>query len=599
LWQSSWAYGLYIIMFLVVIYGFRRYDLKRQRLKAQLELEHKHAQQCEELEHLKSRFFANISHEFRTPLTLIMGPLKQWSAKIRDCGLQQDLKLIQRNAERLLQLINQLLDLSKLEAGKLNLQVRLTNLTDFLKPLVLSFASLAERKRITLKFKLPIETILAYIDREMVEKILTNLLSNAFKFTLEGGTIEVKIYNPPVSPLIHKGGIKGGSGEFIQIHISDTGPGIPPEKLPHIFDRFYHSDDSQNHNPEGTGIGLALTKELVELHHGEISVESVEGKGSTFVVILPMGKEQFQVNEIREEGKPETGNRKSETTEESAETDVSTANCQLQTTEKETGDEGPETGKARQQPLLLIVEDHPDMRQYMRGYLANRYQILEAGDGKEGIDLALEKSPDLIISDVMMPEIDGFGLVQKLKTDERTSHIPIILLTARADAESKLEGLETGADDYLTKPFDARELQVRVHNLIEQRRKLRERFSQQTAIQPREITVTSMDEQFLQRAMDILEQHISDARFSIEDFSYEIGFSQRHLNRKLQALTNLPARDFIRTLRLQRARQLLQKKSATIMEIAYEVGFNNPSHFSKCFKKQFGQSPSEFVGGRG
>jgi len=245
----------------------------------------------------------------------------------------------------------------------------------------------------------------------------------------------------------------------------------------------------------------------------------------------------------------------------------------------------------------LIVEDHVDMRRYMRGYLEQTYGIIEAKDGEEGFIKSTKVLPDLIVSDVMMPKMDGFALCQRLKTDERTSHIPIILLTARADAESRLEGLETGADDYLTKPFDARELQVRVKNLIEQRQKLRERFSRQVGIQPKDITVTSMDEQFLQRAIDVLERHMGETHFSVEDFSHEIGFSQRHLNRKLQALTDLAARDFIRTLRLKRARQLLQKKSATILEIAYEVGFNNPSYFSKCFKEQFGQSPSEFLSG--
>jgi len=326
-WQTSWAYGLYAIIFLAIIYGFRRYDLKRQRLKAQLELEHQHAQQCEELEHLKSRFFANISHEFRTPLTLILGPLKQWIVKIKDLDLKQDMNLIRRNAERLLQLINQLLDLSKLEVGKISLHAHLTNIADFLKPLVLSFASLAERRRITLKFEPPDQDIMAYIDPEIVEKIVTNLLSNAFKFTPRGGevTINMSLRGDPrsearettkQSPVFIRKEIATSAirrtlnDEQVKIQISDSGPGIPPDKLPHIFDRFYRADDSYTRDREGSGIGLALTKELVELHHGKITVESEEEKGSTFTVWLPVGREHLGDEEIEQEGKPKTGERR-------------------------------------------------------------------------------------------------------------------------------------------------------------------------------------------------------------------------------------------------------------------------------------------------
>jgi DNA-binding response OmpR family regulator len=369
----------------------------------------------------------------------------------------------------------------------------------------------------------------------------------------------------------------------LEFSVRDSGIGIPPEQIAHIFDRFHRASEALTGEQGGTGIGLALTKEFVELHHGKIRVESESGKGSTFTVLLPLGRDHLSDDEIVEHvadeklAEPSRQPLEPLHAEPAIESDEPSATA--------------ESGR----PFVLIVEDNDDMRRYLRNSLNQVYDILEAENGASGHQTALEKAPDLIVSDVMMPGMNGFELCRKLKTDARTSHIPVILLTARAGQGDKLEGLEIGADDYLTKPFDARELQVRVKNLIEQRQRLRERFSREITVQPKDITVTSIDEKFLQQAIDIVEANMSDGDFQIDQFCRAIGMSRSTLNRKLRALTGLSTNVFIRTLRLKRAAQLLEKKSATIVEIAYEVGFNNPSYFAECFRQQFGRSPSEYT----
>jgi DNA-binding response OmpR family regulator len=379
-----------------------------------------------------------------------------------------------------------------------------------------------------------------------------------------------------------EGGFRGMSG-FIQISVSDTGTGIPSDRLDKVFDRFYQVDDSYTREHEGTGIGLALTKELVDLHHGKIEVQSELNKGTTFTIYLPLGKEHLKPEEIAPD--------------QSASADSEPAGgFPEEPSEGFQPSEGfvpPLHRKAL--PLVLIVEDNRDMRSYMQDCLDSDYRVIEAVDGEDGLHLAIEKIPDLIISDVMMPKMDGFQLCQRLKSDERTSHIPVILLTARASAESKIKGLELGADDYLIKPFDRTELQIRARNLIEQRRKLRERFSRDISLHPREIAVTSYDEKFLQRAIDIIEQHLGDSEFTVTSFLNEVGMSRMQLHRKLHALTNCSASEFIRVLRLKRAAQLLQQHSGNVTEVAFEVGFNNLSYFSKCFRQQFGMLPSEYT----
>ncbi|NOQ97755.1 MAG: response regulator, partial [Calditrichae bacterium] len=605
----------------------------RQRLKLDLELEHLHAEKLKEVDRIKSRFFANISHEFRTPLTLIKGPVKQIMNGEFKGNLVELCRMILRNSDRLLGLINQLLDLSKLESGRMTLQVAKTDLVKFIKGLVLSFSSLAESKKISLKFNAEDDSIMGYIDRDKLEKIITNLLSNAFKFTLEQGMIEVQVCRgmachahnnnviPTLSVIPAKAGIHKNNwiphqvrddsnsqfpvpnSDFVKITITNTGPGIPPDRLSKIFDRFYQVDDSVTRHQEGTGIGLALTKELVELHHGTINVEcrgmarhahdDPESDTKTiFTVQLPISKEHYKPEEIleTEDRKPEA--EKHMLSDSIPDEDIG---YHIPDTEEQSESSGRSPASGLPSPLVLVVEDNPDVTTYIRSFLDQDYRIITAINGKEGSEKALKKYPDLIISDVMMPEMDGFELCHKLKSDENTSHIPIILLTAKADMDSKIEGLEFGADDYISKPFDDKELRVRVKNLIEQRKKLREKFTRMIEIKPGEIAATSMDEQFLKRLLDIFENHISETDYNTESFANEIGMSRSNLYRKIQVLTNQSTNDFIRSLRLKRAAQLLRKSTGTVSEIAYAVGFNSPSHFSKIFRQQFGSSPSDFA----
>jgi signal transduction histidine kinase/ligand-binding sensor domain-containing protein/DNA-binding response OmpR family regulator len=587
-WRSKPAYALYLLLFGTVLFTGWKFQMNRLRLKHQLELEHLEATKLQEVDHLKSRFFANISHEFRTPLTLILGPIQKWLPRLRNHDLKQDLQLMQRNANRLYRLINQLLDLSRLESGSMILQAREENIVPLLRGYVQSFESQAKLKKISLTFSAEQESINLYVDREKIEKIIYNLLSNAFKFTPEGGHISVVIHNPPVSPLpsggasrtgIYKGGNEKGSEEYIEISVSDTGKGIPADKIDRIFDRFYQVDDSSIRDHEGSGIGLALTRELVELHHGKITVKSVLGTGTTFTIWLPLGKEHLQDKEIVTTAIPET----SQSAVESVSEQEISGSQQLRTRKK--------------LPLILVVEDNSDVRFYIRGYLEPFFAILEAADGKEGLQTAIEEIPDLIISDVMMPEMDGFEFCKKIKTDQRTSHIPVILLTARAASQDKIDGLETGADDYVIKPFEAKELQVRVKNLIAQREKLRIHYLQSLKLEAGQLQVISADEAFLNKSILAADKNLSDPEYSMEQFAREVGFSLSQLARKLESITGLTPSLFLRSRRLLHARLMLDKKAGNIAQIAYQCGFNNLSYFSRSFKIQFGQLPSEYIKG--
>ena len=400
----------------------------------------------------------------------------------------------------------------------------------------------------------------AYFDEDKLEKIVNNLVSNAFKFSPEDSRIITKV---TVDDTI------------MRLEVVDSGPGIPADQQKTIFDRFVQLDGSVTREQEGSGIGLALTKELVTLCHGTIELESTLGQGSRFIVSLPIGKEAFESNEIiPDTSKDITGYANATTLDEA-----------LLSSPQDTLGEIP---------VVLIVEDQNELRYYMRKHL-KAYEVLEASNGIEGLDTAIIEIPDLIISDVMMPKMDGMSLLQTLKTDERTSHIPVILLTAKADLPSKMEGLEIGADDYLTKPFDAEELLARCHNLIEQRKLLRERFSRTMVLKPQDISITSTDEVFLKKVMEVLETHMSNSQFSVETFQREMGMSRMQLHRKLKALTNHSTTEFVRVQRLKRASQLLTDSDATISDICYLVGFNSLSYFTKCFKEQYGVTPSDYA----
>ncbi|MCD4735776.1 MAG: response regulator, partial [Bacteroidales bacterium] len=543
--------------------------LREQKLLHELELKKLESDKLKELDKMKSRFFANISHEFRTPLTLIMRPLEKVLSKIEDTQHKKDLDVAKKYAGKLQHLINNLLTISKLESGKMQLRTSEIDILKLINNYVQAFESLAKQKNITLNFTNGKEKIKTFVDREKFEQILNNLLSNAFKFTGEGGVIKVS-----VGSWQSAAGIKPTedwrlqTGQWAEIKISDTGCGIAPKHINHIFDRFYQAKQEDNSFYEGTGIGLALTKELVELHYGIIKFDSDQGKGSTFTILLPLGKDHLKPEEITDEKTdkiitPPTSLVIPDTQDET----VIVTEDILESNDK--------------QPILLIVEDNSDMRIYIREYFETDYHIIEAVDGLEGFKKSTEHIPDIIISDVMMPNMDGNEFCKKIKNDERTSHIPVILLTARASFENKMEGLEIGADDFITKPFDGEELQVRVKNLIEQRKRIRKLLEGklQTShsaihIDFADSGITSMDEQFLQKVIDILKEHHRNPQFKIHDFGQHIGLSVAQLNRKIKALTGQSTADFIRTYRLNRAAELIKSKSATITEIAYDVGFS-------------------------
>ncbi len=568
-WRSKWAYSLYALAALGLFLGVRRVETRRLRLKHQREMERFQMEQMKQVDQLKSRFFAYISHEFRTPLTLIQGPIERMLSEETQEDAKDQYRMILRNSRRLLALVNQLLDLSKIESGQMKLHVREMDIVEVIRGISASFELLALQKGIGFSIDMPHKPVEGWFDRDCVEKIVSNLLSNAFKYTPEGGQVKVHVSTDAFSSdNVH---VKASL-----IRVSDTGIGIPPGHLDKIFGRFYQVDASHTLEQEGSGLGLALTKELVDLHKGEITVASEQGKGSTFTVRLPFGKEQFKPEEIRELSLP-------------AAKAVTPLIEPLAPAHRSSFE--PEADETS--PLLLIVEDNADMRKYI-GKCLDNYRLVEAVNGEEGVERAIKTIPDFIISDVMMPKMDGFALCAKLKTDERTSHIPIILLTAKAGVDQKIEGLETGADDYVTKPFEARELQVRVRNLIDQRRKLRERFGKEGGIRLKEITVSSTDERFMKRALEVAESHVSDPTFTAEQFAGEMFLSRMQLHRKMRALTGLSPWLFVRKVRLQRAADLLRKRAGNVADIAYQIGYESPSRFAEAFRREFGETPSEF-----
>ncbi|MEX0288548.1 MAG: tetratricopeptide repeat protein [Flavobacteriaceae bacterium] len=561
LWRNIFALGtLGALAIALLVFQFFRYRNKKNN--ELLLAKETQRQELEKLDQLKSRFFNNISHEFRTPLTLILGPLDKLRQNV-DNGLQPTIDVIERNGKRLLKLINQLLDLSKIESGKVELKTTLADIVPLIRGWVMSFESLAESKGVKLDISSENTSYFLYLDQPKIEKVVINLLSNAFKYTPPGGSISVDLSEK-----------QGGEHKYLSIRVKDTGSGIPEAELEHIFDRFYQASNAETVDVTGTGIGLSLIKELVELHSGEVGVESVYGEGSVFEIMLPLGREHLEDEQIA--GIPSSSSL-------AVQNDLP-----LQ----------PETRTVRKTeidgelPIVLLIEDNPDLRGYIREILENTYNVIEARHGEEGVAMAFEHIPDLILSDLMMPKMDGLEVCKVLKEDMRSSHIPIILLTAKSSKEDKIEGLKSLADDYLTKPFDTEELLIRLQNLIDNRRKMQAHFSMGDVLMPKKVQMNSMDTIFMEKVTEHLEAEISNSLFGVEELAYSVGLSRSQLFRKIKAITNLTANEFIRSFRLHRAMDLLKQQSASVSEVAYETGFQNPSYFSKVFHEQFGQSPS-------
>ncbi len=554
-------------------------QLERQTLRLQAQSE-----KLKEMDNVKSRFFTNISHEFRTPLTLILGPLEQIYSAAREQKEKKKIGTILRNSQRLLNLINQLLDLSRLDSGKEKLQAANREIVPFLKGIAANFEAAAEQKKLNLTLQADQEDISFYFDSQKMEKVMNNLLMNAVKYTPPNGSITVS-----VSRTARERETKEGPREFVNISVKDSGAGIPPDQIDSIFDRFYQAEKLKTKNGEGTGIGLALVKEYVELHHGKVDVHSLEGKGTDFVLRFPTGRDHLGPLQVT--GESETGvltlqpYKEFETTPGIEETGEIENGGDIRTDEAE----------ASQKPVILVVEDNTDVRRYIAEPLESDYSVVEAKNGEEGIEKARALIPDLIVSDIMMPGKDGYELCRTLKKDIKTSHIPTILLTAKASEESVVQGLETGADDYITKPFNTHILLTRIKNLIELRSHLQLKIQKQMLLQPDEIKVSSMDREFIGELKKAIHKHKSDPGFGVEKLSELIYMDRTTLYRKIKALTGETPQLFIRSFRLQIAVQLLKGRAGTVSQVASEVGFDNIAYFAKCFKDKYNILPSTFM----
>ncbi len=577
-WQRWWAYALYIMTFILLLTGLYLYQRRRWQLQANFQLEKERANRLDEINRFKSRFYTNITHEFRTPLTVIKGMANQIN------GPEKSKKLIQRNSEQLLGMVNQLLDLSKLESNSMGINWVQGDVIPFLKYLTESCHSLAQNKYLNLAFFSKEEQLIMDFDEKKLQLILINLLSNAIKFTPEYGSVKVIVTQT----------FKADK-PYLELVVEDTGKGIPEHKLPHIFDRFYQADpDSYRDNAqsgEGSGIGLALLKEMVKLLDGKIEVESVVNKGTMFRVLLPVFvKESLTVDSrgsmagsgAATSGQLLASSIKSPVPPSPEEELIS----QLVTS-------NPQPTINNEQSTILIIEDNADVTEYIISCLDQKYSSHYARNGKEGIEKALEIVPDFILCDVMMPELDGFEVCKRLKQDRRTSHIPIIMLTAKATQEDKVKGLTHGADAYLTKPFDKEELLVRLKNLALQCKRLREHLLAPVHLQEEPSEAEAREAAFLEEFHQIIISNIGNASFNTNYLGKAMAMSRSQLYRKLKALTGQPVANYIRSIRLQKAKSLLETTDLPIGEIALQVGYKDFSHFSRSFAKEFSVKPSE------
>ncbi|MCF6407261.1 ATP-binding protein [Chitinophaga filiformis] len=559
-WRTPVAYFIYMLIAAGLFLLARRITLDRIHMRYEVQEQRREAERAHALEQLKTKFFTNVSHEFRTPLSLIIAPLDKMIKHTRDEEQVKQLNLVQRNAKRLLNLVNQLLDFRKIEVQELRLHPSVGDIVRFCKDTSYSFTDIAEKKKIQFSFSTNIDSLEIYFDRDKIEKILFNLLSNAFKYTHDNGIVGIHlIYRAPVND--------EGDGT-IAIEVKDTGIGIPADQHDKIFERFFQTEVPESMVNQGTGIGLAITKEFVKLHDGIITVESEPGQGTCFTVLLPAKK-------------------------------IYASSAAAVTTPLPAENEEPivleESKKREKRKTILIVEDNEDLRFYLKDNLKGQYHIEEAVNGKEGWEKIKLLNPDLVVSDVMMPLMDGVELAKKIKTETLTAHIPVVLLTAMGSEEKQLEGLKAGVNDYITKPFTFEILASRINNLLTQQKLLQKRFQKQIEVNPGEVTITPVDEKFLKRALDAVEKQIDNPDFSVEDLSREMCMSRVTFYRKIVSLTGRSPLEFIRSIRLKRAVQLLDKSGRSIAEIAYEVGFNDPKTFSKFFKEEFNMLPSQYI----
>ncbi|WP_075590934.1 hybrid sensor histidine kinase/response regulator transcription factor [Labilibacter marinus] len=552
LFATKWAFIIYGLIIIGLVIYYRYMMVRKERMKFAIEQERLLAKQNHEMDEMKLRFLTNVSHEFRTPLTLILTPLHKLLEQTESPGNKKLLEVIDRNARNLLGLVNQLLDFRKLELHGMRYNPSFGNIVVFLQKVMKDFEDAFSKKNIDFDFHHEVNEFMLSFDSDKLHKVMMNLLSNALKFTPENGKVTIVLNVDEAKDLIH-------------ISVSDTGIGIKKEDVDKIFERFFQSDNNKKMGYSGSGIGLNLTREMIQLHNGTISVDSTMGKGTSFKVCLPV--EVIEEAVIEEEILDEVEELEPEVNEE----------------------------EKKEKSTILLVEDNLDFRSFMKETLQDKFIIHEAADGQIGYDSVHNVLPDLIISDVMMPNVDGLELCQMLRKDIRTSHIPIILLTARTADEDKIKGLEIGADDYITKPFNMDLLMLRVNNLLQKRSKMQKQFQKTVDISPSEVQITSMDEKLIKKAVAIVEENIAEAGFSVEDLSKELGMSRVYLYKKLTAITGKSPIEFMRIIRLKRGAQLLEKSQMNIAEVAYQVGFNSPRYFSKYFKEEYGMLPTAYV----
>ena len=597
-YQRTWFYVLFGVALVLAGYGAHRWRLKNLRarelkeqvevrtrdLQAEKERTEQQAARLRELDEAKSRFFANLSHEFRTPLTMILGPLDDLLKGGRgsvDQEARQQLSTAQSNAQRLRQLIDQLLDLSRQENGSLQLQSRRGDLVDFARNRTHAFAALAERRRLKLTFDASVNRLEADFDAEKLRKVVDNLLSNALKFTPEGGQVVVTVEE---------------AGRKALVHVRDTGPGISEEELPHIFDRFHQTGDANMSKTQGgVGLGLALAKDFANLHGGDIHVESMSGEGSTFTLALPLPDEgrETKTEKGSKNGRDEANDTGVHMSDSMDERPVITPD--VPPVPSEDSEEGPPEYEERdaEVPTVLIAEDHPDMQRYLRDHLTEDYNVALATNGTEALEKAREQRPDLVLSDVMMPEMDGEKLCENIKNDDTLSDVPVILLTAKAGEAARVEGLQAEADDYVEKPFSMEELRLRIRNMIRSRQALRERYSETVRLEPTGLEIEPEEREFFERARVAVEEHLNDPSFGVKDFAESMLTSKATLNRKCKAATGLTPAKLVQRLRMEHAGRLLSDAGTTVREVAYAVGYHDVEHFSKLFREYYDDKPSE------
>ncbi|MGN6394152.1 MAG: hybrid sensor histidine kinase/response regulator transcription factor [Mucilaginibacter sp.] len=571
-WKSVFAYVIYVVLIAGLLLYIRHRGIKK--LKKEFEQKHakieeermiakerEEARRMHELDLMKIKFFTNVSHEFRTPLSLIISPIDNLIKNINNPNHEHQLIMIKRNGKRLLNLVNQLLDFRKMEFNELQLCLKKGDIIQFIREVCSSFNDMATQNHIGYLYDSEVESLETSFDHDKIERVLFNLLSNAFKFTSQGGHISV-------FTSLGNGGDTNGNEQILEIRVLDTGIGIHKEKQDKIFERFFQDALPENLLNQGSGIGLSISREFIKMHHGDITVESEPGEGSCFTIRLPVGVETLK------EGKTKPQNKSALVEQEKPKGHIL------------------DSGK---KPVVLLIEDNDDLRFYLKDNLKQSFHIIEAVNGKDGWQKALAMHPDLIVSDVSMPEMNGLELCAKIRDDERTAHIPVILLTALTEKKDLLAGTASGANDYITKPFSFEILLSKINGLLMIQQKLKKTYQKQVEIQAQDLEIVSEDQKFLKKALACIEKNITNPNFSVEELSRQMSLSRVSLYKRLLTLTGKTPVDCIRTIRLKRAVQLLEKSQLSIASVAYEVGFNNPTYFSKVFKEEYGTLPSEYV----